>query len=104
MLHSRHRRAIASLALVAGTSEIVLAQTGGFVAGTRELVAIDFKSTAIGQFPDELKLLGQNGAADVVDKNGMHMLRASKPTDILVSLKENLPEAFTIEFDLVPKT
>src|SRR4029450_10375016 len=31
------------------------------------------------------------------------MVRATEPTELLFNLKENLPDAFTIEFEIIPK-
>src|SRR6185503_338913 len=38
-----------------------------------------------------------------VDKDGQRMLRASSPSEFLITLPQNLPAAFTVIVDLVPK-
>ena len=38
------------------------------------------------------------------DRDGARMLKASTPTEFLVTLPEVLPADFTIEFDIVPKS
>ena len=43
------------------------------------------------------------GAWAPVQKDGVRMYKASKPTELLVSLLEPLPRDFTVEFELVPK-
>ncbi len=43
------------------------------------------------------------GAWSPVQKDGMRMFKASKPTELLVSLLEPLPPDFTLELELVPK-
>jgi hypothetical protein len=43
------------------------------------------------------------GAWAPVQKDGMRMFKISKPTDLLVSLLEPLPQSFTVEVELVPK-
>ena len=85
-----------------GSTQSAAGPVGTFVPGTRELFASDFSKTAVGQFPAELELR-PGGKAEIVDRNGAHMLKASKPTEFVVRLHENLPDAFTVEFDLIPK-
>jgi hypothetical protein len=74
----------------------------GFVPGARTLYALDLASVPVGEWPKGLKLL--KGNVTVVEKDGEKMLRASDPAELLVPLGEILPEDFTIEIDLVPKT
>ena len=74
---------------------------GGFAPGARTIVALDFAGTPVGEFPKGLRLL--QGNLEVVDKEGMHMLRASSPSEFVVQLPEALPTNFTLEFDLIPK-
>jgi hypothetical protein len=45
----------------------------------------------------------QKGAWAPVQKDGRRMFKASKPTELLVSLVEKLPRDFTVELELVPK-
>jgi hypothetical protein len=94
------------LALALGTSGIVSAQTGGFVPGSREIFSTDFSKTAVGDVPKELgRPAGrQKGTEQVVEKDGVHLLRANDLAEFLIRLKEPLPEAFTLEFDLISKT
>ena len=74
---------------------------GGFAPGGRTILALDFAGTPVGQFPRGLRLV--RGNLEVVDKDGMHMLRASSPSDFVVKLPEVLPTNFALEFDLIPK-
>ncbi len=73
----------------------------GFAAGVRDIVNLDFAATPIGEVPKGLRLL--QGNLDVVDKDGMHMLRASSPSEFVIQLPEVLPKDFTVEFELIPK-
>jgi hypothetical protein len=79
------------------------AQTAGstFVAGSRELFALDLASVPSGSLPKGIRTL--RGKLSVVTKDGAPMLKASEPAEFLVSLPEALPEAFTLEFDIIPK-
>ena len=45
-----------------------------------------------------------SGVMTVVDKNGQHMLRASSPSELLITLPQALPQDFTLEFGIIPKS
>src|SRR5687767_12895451 len=74
---------------------------GGFAPGARTILSLDFGGTPVGDFPKGLRLL--QGNLEVVVKDGMHMLRASSPSEFVVQLPEALPTNFSLEFDLIPK-
>ncbi|HEU5219052.1 MAG TPA: hypothetical protein VFU23_10360, partial [Gemmatimonadales bacterium] len=65
------------------------------------LFVLDLQGTALDEFPDAVKAL--NGVMTVVNKNGQHMLRASSPSELLITLPQALPPVFTVEVDLIPK-
>jgi hypothetical protein len=65
------------------------------------LFILDVQGTALDEFPSGVKAL--NGTMTVVDKNGQRMLRASSPSEFLITLPQNLPAAFTVVVDLIPK-
>jgi len=75
---------------------------GGFAPGARTIIDLNFAGTPVGEFPKGLRLL--EGNLEVVDKDGMHMLRASSPSEFAIRLPEALPKNFTLEFELIPKT
>ena len=91
-----HAVAILTCVPLIATAQVPSRYTTG-----REILKLDFASTEIGDFPTGIKML--TGTMDVVDKGGMHMLRASSPSEVIVQLPEVLPEQFTIELDIVPK-
>ena len=66
------------------------------------LFVLDLQGTALDEFPSAVKAL--NGTMTVVDKNGQHMLRASSPSEFLITLPQVLPPDFTVEVDLIPKS
>ena len=66
------------------------------------LFALDLAGTPLDEFPSAVKAL--NGTMTVVDKNGQHMLRASSPSEFLITLPQSLPTDFTVEVDLIPKS
>jgi hypothetical protein len=86
---------------------VVCGQTGRaqtasvFVAGGRELYALDLKSSPSGGLPKGIRLL--RGKPTIVTKDEGPMLKASEPTEFLVTLSEFLPDAFTLEFEIIPK-
>ena len=74
----------------------------GFVPGSRELFSVDFASVPIGEFPKQLKTI--QGNMTMVMKDGVPALRASDVGVLLVNLAERLPDDFTLELDVIPKT
>lgn len=100
MIHPRYGLA-AALVILVGGAQNALAQAETFVPGSRELFVMDFTKQPLGDMPKELRVL--QGKGQVVEKEGAHMLRAAEPMEFMINLKENLPEAFTVEFDLIPK-
>jgi hypothetical protein len=77
------------------------AQTG-FVAGSRELFAIDFAAETLGEVPRRIRMV--MGNVEMVMKDGMPMLKASERAAFVISFAEALPDDFTLEFDLTPKS
>lgn len=69
-----------------------------FEAGTRTIFAEDFASDALGDFPRSLEFT--KGNLEVVDWNGRRWLRARSSSAFSVPLGEELPERFTVVFDL----
>jgi hypothetical protein len=91
-------------ALVLSTVSVArdaMGQGSSITPGAREIIALTFANTAVGEFPKGLRLL--KGSLEVVDKDGVGMLRATTPSEFRITLPEALPEDFTLEFDLMPK-
>ena len=91
---------VAALLLVPRSATSQGAVTG-FAPGTRTIVDLTFAGTPVGDFPKGLRLL--QGNMEVVDKDGVHMLRASSPSEFVIQLPEALPTNFTVEFEIIPK-
>jgi len=72
-----------------------------FTVGGRDLLLLDFAGTAVGDFPSSLQML--SGVMNVVDRGGVHMLRASAVSSFLITLPQPLPQDFTVEATLIPK-
>jgi OmpA-OmpF porin, OOP family len=69
-----------------------------FVPGERILFYEDFSRDRVGNFPQRIELL--SGNAEIVEWNGRRWLRANGFASFRVPLPENLPERFTVEFDM----
>jgi hypothetical protein len=65
------------------------------------LFVLDVQGTPLDEFPNGVKAL--NGVMSTVDKNGQRMLKASSPSEFLITLPQVLPAAFTVIVDLIPK-
>ena len=65
------------------------------------LFVLDLQGTAPDEFPNSVKAL--SGVMTVVDRNGQHMLRASSPSEFLITLPQPLPQDFTVELQIIPK-
>src|ERR1043166_2776162 len=68
---------------------------------SQPIFALDLASTPLDEFPASVKAL--TGVMTVVDRGGQHMLKASSPSEFLITLPQVLPADFTIELDLIPK-
>ena len=72
-----------------------------FTTGDRDLVSLTF-GTSTATLSATLTV--QSGAVHPVTMFGQPMLRVAERTSLLVHLPEVLPQNFTLEFDIVPKT
>src|ERR1043166_8986736 len=68
---------------------------------SQPIFALDLASTPLDEFPASVKAL--TGVMTVVDKSGQHMLKASSPSEFLITLPQVLPADFTIELEVIPK-
>ena len=69
-----------------------------FRPGDRPLFVTDFSEDDVGNFPRRLEL--ESGNMEVVEWNGRRFLRATSAFAFRIPLAEQLPERFTLEFDL----
>jgi hypothetical protein len=77
------------------------AASAGFAPGARELFSLNFAQDPLGEFPRSIRQL--SGNMEVVEKDGMKMLRASSDSEFLITLPERLPDRFTLEFDVITR-
>ena len=76
--------------------------TGGtFTPGSQVLFATDFAQDALGNFPAGLKYL--SGPLEIVQLEGVHLLRSIGPAEFIIPLSQPLPQDFTLEFDLIAR-
>jgi hypothetical protein len=86
------------LAVLAGTA---YGQPATPPPGRPYLFVLDVQGTPLGEFPSTVQAL--NGVMTVVDQNGQHMLKASSPSEFLITLPQVLPSDFTVVLDFIPK-
>ena len=100
-------RLIALVAITFGVLPAAQAQvrrvvTGGtFTPAWQVLFATDFSQDALGNFPAGLKYL--SGPLEVVQLEGVHLLRSIGPAEFLIPLSQPLPQNFTLEFELIAR-
>jgi outer membrane protein OmpA-like peptidoglycan-associated protein len=70
-----------------------------FVPGNRVIFFTDFSEDKVGNFANRLRFVG--GAMDVVEVDGVRMLRSTARSQFLIPVGKKLPERFTIEFDII---
>lgn len=70
-----------------------------FVPGSKVLFFTDFSEDRVGNFARRLRF--SNGAMDVVDRNGVKVLRVTSRSQFLIPVGRNLPERFTLEIDVI---
>ena len=70
-----------------------------FVPGSKILFFTDFSEDRAGNFARGLKYVG--GPAEVVERDGVKMLRATARSTMLIPVGRVLPQRFTLEFDVL---
>jgi outer membrane protein OmpA-like peptidoglycan-associated protein len=70
-----------------------------FVPGNKVIFYTDFSEDRVGNFARGLKYRG--GPAEVVERDGVKMLRATARSEFLVPVGKRLPERFTLEIDVI---
>lgn len=70
-----------------------------FVPGSRVIFYTDFSDDRVGNFARGLKF--KAGSMDVVERDGVKMLRSTSRGEFFVPVGRRLPERFTIEIDVI---
>jgi outer membrane protein OmpA-like peptidoglycan-associated protein len=73
-----------------------------FVPGSKVIFFTDFSEDKVGNFARGLKF--QSGQMDVVERDGVKMLRSTARSQFYVPLGKKLPERFTLEIDILSPT
>jgi outer membrane protein OmpA-like peptidoglycan-associated protein len=70
-----------------------------FIPGNKVLFYTDFSEDIVGNFARGLKF--KAGSMDVVERDGVKMLRSTSRGEFLVPVGRKLPERFTLEVDVI---
>jgi OOP family OmpA-OmpF porin len=70
-----------------------------FVPGNKVIFYTDFSEDKVGNFARGLKY--KSGPVEVVDRDGVKVLRVTGPSEFLVPMGRQLPQRFTLEIDIL---
>ena len=70
-----------------------------FVPGSKVIFFTDFSEDRVGNFARGLKF--KSGQMDVVERDGVKMLRSTARSEFLIPVGRQLPERFTLELDVI---
>jgi OmpA-OmpF porin, OOP family len=70
-----------------------------FVPGSKVLFYTDFSDDRVGNFARGVKYV--SGPAEIVERDGIKVLRATGPATFLVPVGKQLPQRFTLEIDAI---
>jgi OOP family OmpA-OmpF porin len=73
-----------------------------FVPGSKVIFFTDFSEDKVGNFARGLKF--KSGAMDVVERDGVKMLRSTSRGEFFLPVGKKLPERFTLEIDVIAPT
>lgn len=73
-----------------------------FVPGNKVLFYTDFSEDRVGNFSRALKYV--NGPAEVIERDGVKMLRSTGRSTMLINMGSALPQRFTLEIDILATT
>jgi outer membrane protein OmpA-like peptidoglycan-associated protein len=73
-----------------------------FVPGSKVIFYTDFTEDKVGNFARGLKF--KSGAMDVVERDGVRMLRSTSRGEFFLPVGKKLPERFTLEIDIISPT
>jgi hypothetical protein len=85
--------------LTAAKADVKVWENYDFVPGSKVLFYTDFSEDKVGNFARRLKY--KSGPVEVVERDGVKVLRATGRTEFLVPIGRALPERFTLEIDVI---
>ena len=71
-----------------------------FIPGSKVIFFTDFSEDKVGNFARGLKF--KSGQMDVVERDGVKVLRSTARSEFLIPVGRKLPERFTLELDVIP--
>ena len=83
-----------------GKSDPKVWENYDFVPGDKVMFYTDFSEDRVGNFARGLKY--RSGPLEVVERDGVKMLRSTGPSELLIPLGRTLPQRFTLEIDVIP--
>ena len=103
----RHIACVGLLLLVPGVTPVAAQdpkvwENYDFVPGSKVLFFTDFSDDRTGNFARRLKF--KSGAMDVVERDGVKVLRSTSRGEFMVPLGRKLPDRFTLEIDVIAPT
>jgi outer membrane protein OmpA-like peptidoglycan-associated protein len=91
--------AASAVTSASGRSAAQVWENYDFVPGNKVLFYTDFSEDRVGNFARGLKYV--SGPAEVVERDGIKVLRATGPAQFLVPVGKQLPQRFTLEIDAI---
>lgn len=82
-----------------GQSSASVWENYDFVPGSKVLFFTDFSEDRVGNFARRLEY--KSGSVEVVERDGVKMLRATDRAEFLIPVGRMLPERFTLEIDVI---
>jgi len=73
-----------------------------FIPGNKVIFFTDFSEDRVGNFARGLKYVG--GQMDVVERDGIKVLRATERSEFRIPVGKQLPQRFTLEIDVIAPT
>jgi OmpA-OmpF porin, OOP family len=81
------------------TSDPKVWENYDFIPGSKVLFYTDFSEDIVGNFARGLKYIG--GPAEIVERDGMKVLRAAGRAEFQIPVGRKLPQRFTLEIDVL---
>src|SRR5688500_20345237 len=73
-----------------------------FVPGNKVIFFTDFSDDKVGNFAQRIKY--SNGSLEVVELDGVKVLRATARSQFLIPVTPKLPDRFTLDIDFIAPT
>ncbi len=91
--------ATAASSVARGAANAKVWENYDFIPGSKVMFYTDFSEDRVGNFARSLKYV--SGPVEVVERDGVKVLRATGTATVLVPLGKRLPQRFTLEIDAI---